>query len=67
MLRDARTAAQRFAIRKLIRAKSDREIARLLRRSDHLLNRIAAVQTFHTESDGPITNFVCLAASMMRN
>jgi hypothetical protein len=30
MLRDGITAAQRLAIQKLIRAKSDREIARLL-------------------------------------
>ena len=32
------TAAQRLAIQKLIRAKSDREIARLMRKSYHLLN-----------------------------
>jgi hypothetical protein len=32
------TTAQRWAIQKLIRAKSDREIARLLRKSYHLLN-----------------------------
>jgi len=38
MLQDELTAAQRFAIQKLIRAKSDREIARLLRKSYHLLN-----------------------------
>src|SRR5580692_13046467 len=38
MLQDGLTAAQRLAIQKLIRAKSDREIARLLRRSYHLLN-----------------------------
>jgi hypothetical protein len=38
MLRDGPTAAQRLAIRKLIRAKSDREIARLLRKSYYLLN-----------------------------
>ena len=38
MLRDGMTAAQRLAIQKLIRAKSDREIARLLRQSHRLLN-----------------------------
>jgi len=38
MLQDGLTAAQRLAIQKLIRAKSDREIAVLLRRSYHLLN-----------------------------
>jgi hypothetical protein len=38
MLQDGLTAAQRLAIQKLIRAKSDREIALLLRRSYHLLN-----------------------------
>ena len=38
MLQDGLTAAQRLAIQKLIRAKSDREIARLLRKSYHLLN-----------------------------
>jgi hypothetical protein len=38
MKRDGTTAAQRLAIRQLIRAKSDREIARLLRKSHRLLN-----------------------------
>jgi hypothetical protein len=38
MMRDGTTAAQRLAIRQLIRAKSDREIARLLRKSHRLLN-----------------------------
>lgn len=38
MLQDGLTAAQRLAIQKLVRAKSDREIALLLRRSYHLLN-----------------------------
>ena len=38
MMRDGLTAAQRLAIQKLIRAKSDREIARLLRKSHRLLN-----------------------------
>ena len=38
MLQDGSTAAQRLAIQKLFRAKSDREIARLLRKSYHLLN-----------------------------
>jgi hypothetical protein len=38
MMRDGMTAAQRLAIKKLIRAKSDREIARLLRKSHRLLN-----------------------------
>jgi hypothetical protein len=37
-MRDGMTAAQRLAIQKLIRAKSDREIARLLRKSYRLLN-----------------------------
>src|SRR5208283_4636938 len=38
MLQVGLTAAQRLAIRELIRAKSDREIARLLRKSHRLLN-----------------------------
>jgi hypothetical protein len=38
MLQVGLTAAQRLAIQKLIRAKSDREIARLLRKSHRLLN-----------------------------
>ncbi|HEX3717223.1 MAG TPA: hypothetical protein VH595_04575 [Verrucomicrobiae bacterium] len=38
MMRDGMKAAQRLAIQKLIRAKSDREIARLLRKSHRLLN-----------------------------
>jgi hypothetical protein len=37
-MQDGITAAQRLAIQKLIRAKSDREIARLLRKSHRLLN-----------------------------
>ena len=36
MLQDALTPTQQSAIRKLIRAKSDREIARLLRQSHRL-------------------------------
>src|SRR5690348_13824183 len=36
--RDKLTVAQRLAVRQLIRAKSDREIARLLRQSYQLLN-----------------------------
>jgi hypothetical protein len=38
IMQDGITAAQRLAIQKLIRAKSDREIARLLRKSHRLLN-----------------------------
>ena len=38
MLQVGLTAAQRLAIQKLIRAKSNREIARLLRNSHRLLN-----------------------------
>ena len=38
MSQNGPTAAQQWAIQKLIRAKSDREIARLLRKSYHLLN-----------------------------
>jgi hypothetical protein len=38
IMQDGMTAAQRSAIQKLIRAKSDREIARLLRKSHRLLN-----------------------------
>jgi hypothetical protein len=38
MLQDGLPAAQRLTIQKLIRAKSDREIALLLRRAYHLLN-----------------------------
>ena len=38
MMQVGMSAAQRLAIQKLIRANSDREIARLLRRSYHLLN-----------------------------
>jgi hypothetical protein len=38
MLQDGPTATHRWAIQKLIRAKSDREIARLLQRSYHRLN-----------------------------
>ena len=38
MLQVGPTSALRLVIQKLIRAKSDREIAHLLRRSYHLLN-----------------------------
>ncbi len=38
MLQVGMTAAQRLAIQKLIRAKSDRELARLLRSSYHPSN-----------------------------
>ena len=37
-MQDGMTAVQRLAIQRLIRAKSDREIARLLRKSHRLLN-----------------------------
>ena len=38
MAKDTFTASQKAAVRELIRAKSDREIARLLRQSYRLLN-----------------------------